>query len=138
MAVQQLDAPGHERIWGMMDATWANRGVVEGHGSGLVGSEEINAFAAAGLSSDHEVRLPKEGFEKLKRGVFLEVRVDTARDLFPYLIEQNLADWSNVSVTTDDRDVHTTMQLGSMDIGFREPSSRRILGRVSARDTRYR
>ncbi|MEM6819693.1 MAG: adenine deaminase C-terminal domain-containing protein [Pseudomonadota bacterium] len=118
-AVQRLDAPGHERIWGMMDATWANRGVVEGHGAGLVGADEINAFAAAGLSSDHEVRLPQEGFEKLKRGVFLEVRVDTVRDLFPYLLEQGLEDWSNVSVTTDDRDVHTTMQLGSMDYNIR-------------------
>lgn len=118
-AVQKLDAPGHERIWGMMDATWAYRGVVEGHGSGLVTSTEINAFAAAGLSSDHEVRLPEEGLEKLRRGVFLEVRVDTARDLFPYLIEQGLKDWSNVSVTTDDRDVHTTTQLGSMDYNIR-------------------
>ncbi|MEM1262510.1 MAG: adenine deaminase C-terminal domain-containing protein [Pseudomonadota bacterium] len=118
-AVQRLDAPGHKRIWGMMDATWTYRGVVEGHGAGLVEADEINAFAAAGISSDHEVRLPQEGLEKLRRGVFLEVRVDTVRDLFPYLIEQGLADWSNVSVTTDDRDVHTTTQLGSMDYNIR-------------------
>ena len=32
---------------------------------------DINAFAAAGLSSDHEVRDPKEGIDKLQRGVFL-------------------------------------------------------------------
>ncbi|MEM6708023.1 MAG: adenine deaminase C-terminal domain-containing protein [Pseudomonadota bacterium] len=118
-AVNRLDAPGHERIWGMIDATWAHRGVVEGHGAGLVGADEINAFAAAGLSSDHEVRLPQEGYEKLRRGVFLEVRVDTARVLFPYLLKQGLKDWSNVSVTTDDRDVHTTTQLGSMDYNIR-------------------
>lgn len=118
-AVQKLDAPGHKRIWGMMGATWDHRGVVEGHGSGLVGRDEINAFAAAGLASDHEVRLPEEGLAKLRRGVFLEIRVDTARDLFPYLIEQGLRDWSNVSVTTDDRDVHTTTQLGSMDYNIR-------------------
>ncbi|MEL7313312.1 MAG: adenine deaminase C-terminal domain-containing protein, partial [Pseudomonadota bacterium] len=118
-AVQNLEAPGHERIWGMIDATWDHRGVVEGHGAGLVGIDEINAFAAAGLSSDHEVRLPEEGLEKLRRGVFLEVRVDTARRLFPYLLKQGLKDWSNVSVTTDDRDVHTTTQLGSMDYNIR-------------------
>lgn len=118
-SVNRLDAPGHKRIWGMMQATRDNRGVIEGHGAGLVGTEEINAFAAAGLSSDHEVRLPEEGLEKLRRGVFLEVRVDTARDLFPYFIEQGVSDWSNISVTTDDRDVHTTTQLGSMDYNIR-------------------
>ena len=118
-SVSQLDAPGHERIWGMIQATQDTRGVIEGHGAGLISSNEINAFAAAGLSSDHEVRLPQEGLEKLRRGIFLEIRVDTARDLFPYFIEQGVSDWSNVSVTTDDRDVHTTLQLGSMDYNIR-------------------
>jgi len=118
-AVNRLDAPGHRRIWGMMQATRDYRGVIEGHGAGLVEPTEINAFAAAGLSSDHEARLPEEGLEKLRRGVFLEVRTDLARDLFPYLIEAGIRDWSNISVTTDDRDVHTTTQLGSMDYNIR-------------------
>jgi len=118
-SVNRLDSPGHERIWGMIQATREHRGVIEGHGAGLVESAEINAFAAAGLSSDHEVRLPEEGLEKLRRGVFLEIRVDTARDLFPYFIKEGVRDWSNISVTTDDRDVHTTQQLGSMDYNIR-------------------
>lgn len=118
-AVSELDAPGHRRIWGMMQATRERRGVIEGHGAGLITADEINAFAAAGLSSDHEARLPEEGLEKLRRGVFLEVKVNTARVLFPYLIQEGLSDWSNLSVTTDDRDVHTTSQLGSMDYNIR-------------------
>lgn len=118
-AVSELDAPGHKRIWGMMQATRQNRGVVEGHGAGLVSAADINAFAAAGLSSDHEVRLPEEGLEKLRRGVFLEVKVRAMRDLFSLLIKEGLSDWSNISVTTDDRDVHTTTQLGSMDYNIR-------------------
>ncbi len=118
-AVSQPDAPAHDRIWGMIEATYANRGVVEGHGSGLYTLPEINAFAAAGLSSDHEVRENAEGLEKLKRGIFLEVRVDTARTLFPYLLEQGITDWQQVSVTTDDRDVHATLELGSMDYNIR-------------------
>ncbi|WP_439100228.1 adenine deaminase [Congregibacter sp.] len=118
-SVSELDAPGHARIWGMMQATRQSRGVIEGHGAGLVTAAEINAFAAAGLSSDHEVRLPEEGLEKLRRGVFLEVKVRAMRDLFPYLIKEGISDWSNISVTTDDRDVHTTTQLGSMDYNIR-------------------
>ncbi|MEJ1961724.1 MAG: adenine deaminase C-terminal domain-containing protein [Gammaproteobacteria bacterium] len=110
---------GHRRIWEMMQATVDQRGVVEGHGSGLTDPLSINAFAGAGLSSDHEARLPEEGLEKLRRGVFLEVRVDLARELFPYLLKQGLKDWSNISVTTDDRDVYATLQLGSMDYNIR-------------------
>ena len=80
-AVSNPGAPGSQRIWEMIQATWANRGVVEGHGSGLFGVDQINAFAASGLESDHEVRLAQEGLEKLRRGVFLEVRT---RVLLPY------------------------------------------------------
>jgi len=118
-AVINPDSPGNERIWGMIRATWENRGVVEGHGSGLFTPNEINAFAAAGLSSDHEVRRNEEGLIKVRAGVFLEVRPDTARTLFPYLIENGLTDWSNISVTTDDRDVAATIQLGAMDYNIR-------------------
>jgi adenine deaminase len=118
-AVNDPKSGGRQRIWEMMQATTDSRGVIEGHGAGLIDPASINAFAAAGLSSDHEARQPEEGFEKLRRGVFLEVRVDTARDLFPYLVKQGLKDWSNVSVTTDDRDVYATLQLGSMDYNIR-------------------
>ncbi|KGE04407.1 adenine deaminase [Pseudohaliea rubra] len=118
-ALSNPGAPGGERLWGMIRATWEHRGTVEGHGSGLIDSNSINAFAAAGLSSDHEVRLPQEGLEKLRAGIFLEVRVDTAVDLFPFLLAQGISDWSNVSVTTDDRDVAATLQLGAMDYNIR-------------------
>jgi len=113
------DNAGRERIWEMIDATMAHRGIVEGHGAGLFTADEINAFAAAGLSSDHEARQPQEALEKVRRGVFIEARVDLIRELFPFLIEHGLQDWSNISVTTDDRDVHATLQLGSMDYNIR-------------------
>ena len=118
-AVTTPGTEGNKRIWEMIAATWENRGVIEGHGSGLAEVNVINAFAAAGLSSDHEVRQLEEGLEKVRRGIFLEVRVDSVRTLFPYLIEKGISDWSNISVTTDDRDVHATVQLGSMDFNIR-------------------
>lgn len=118
-AVSDPDAPGRDRIWGMIQATWDQRGVVEGHASGMRGRDEINAFAAAGLSSDHEVREAEEGLMKLRAGVFIEARVDAVRTLFPHLVKLGLKDWSNVSVTTDDRDVHATRELGAMDYNIR-------------------
>ena len=118
-AVSNRDAAGNERIWGMIKATWQERGIVEGHGSGLRSLNQINAFAAAGLSSDHEVVLADEGIEKLRRGIFLEVRADTARVLFPRMLALGLTDWSNISITTDDRDVAATLALGAMDYNIR-------------------
>ncbi len=118
-AVSGKDAPGSERIWGMIQATLEARGRVEGHGSGLTTLPVINAFAAAGLASDHEVRLAAEGIEKVKRGVFLEVRPDTSRILFPELLRQKINAWDNISVTTDDRDVHATLDIGAMDYNIR-------------------
>lgn len=118
-AVSNPDSPGKERIWGMIQATWDQRGVVEGHASGMRGREEVNAFSAAGLSSDHEVREAEEGLLKLRSGVFIEARVDAIRVLFPLLLKNGISDWSNVSVTTDDRDVRATRELGAMDYNIR-------------------
>ena len=118
-AVSNPLAKGNERIWGMMKATWEKRAVIEGHGAGLTSLNDINAFAAAGLSSDHEVRDPKEGIDKLQRGVFLEIRADTARIFFPMLLAEGIEDWSNISITTDDRDVAATLSLGAMDYNIR-------------------
>ena len=118
-AVSNPDAEGNERIWGMMRASWEQRAVIEGHGAGLTTLNEINAFVAAGLSSDHEVRSAEEGIDKLLRGVFLEIRADTARLFFPRLIEAGIKDWSNISITTDDRNVSATLALGAMDYNVR-------------------
>ncbi|MEP1553928.1 MAG: adenine deaminase C-terminal domain-containing protein [Paraglaciecola sp.] len=118
-AVINVDNGGHQRLWEMIQATYDNRGVVEGHGMNLHSQTDISAFAAAGLASDHEVRLAQEGIEKLRRGIFLEVKHAAFDTLLPKLIEMNLQDWSNISVTTDDRDVFATLQLGSMDYNIR-------------------
>ena len=118
-AVINADNGGHQRIWEMIEATYDYRGVVEGHGMNLTSQTDISAFAAAGLASDHEVRLADEGIEKLRRGVFLEIKQAGMDSLFPKLLEIGLKDWSNISVTTDDRDVFATLQLGSMDYNIR-------------------
>jgi adenine deaminase len=118
-AIINADNGGHQRLWEMIQATYDKRAVVEGHGMNLTTSAEISAFVAAGLSSDHETRMAEEGIAKLRRGVFLEIKKGTLEVLFPALLKMNLQDWSNISVTTDDRDVFATLQLGSMDYNIR-------------------
>ena len=49
-AVWNPENPSYERLWGMIQATFEKRGVVEGHGAGLRDLASINAFAAAGLA----------------------------------------------------------------------------------------
>lgn len=112
-------SPGYQRQWEMMQATWENRGVVEGHGSGLTAIDDINAFAAAGLSSEHSIRLAEEGWNKIKRGVFAQLKPDAIAAVIPYVMEKGIQDWSHMSVTTDDRDVAASLELGTMDYNIR-------------------
>ena len=118
-AVSDPKHPGYQRMWEVIQATWDRGGVVQGHGAGLVTPDLANAFAAAGLSSDHEVRQAEEAWEKLSRGVFLELRPDSLLNAIPALKKHGIVDWSHCDLTTDDRDVAATVHVGAMDHNIR-------------------
>ena len=118
-AVWSPDNPSYKRLWGMIEATFAGRGVVEGHASGLRDLPSINAFAAAGLASDHEVQTPEETWDKLARGLFIELRIYAMPEIIKYLLEKNLPDWSQIAFTTDDRSASHTLKLGATDHNVR-------------------
>ena len=117
-AVVNPENPGFQRIWENIEATIDSRGAVEGHGAGLFDLPSICAFAAAGMSTDHEIQTGEEAWDKLQRGLFLEIRPRSAHAL-KYLVEQGLKDWSNVAVTTDDRNAASTLRWGAMDYNIR-------------------
>ena len=114
-AVSDPANPSYARLWGMIQATLAARGVVEGHGAGLCHPAEINAFAAAGLASDHEMRTAQETWDKLTRGLFVELRVFAMAEIIQGLLARGLQDWSQVAFATDDRSASETLRLGSSD-----------------------
>jgi adenine deaminase len=114
-AVWNPDNPSYQRLWGMIEATFAARGVVEGHGAGLVDLASINAFAAAGLASDHEVQTPQETWDKLMRGLFIELRIYAMPEIIKFLLDKGLADWSQIGFTTDDRSASHTLAMGASD-----------------------
>jgi len=118
-AVWNPQNPSYKRLWGMIEATFANRGVVEGHAAGLRDLPEINAFAAAGMASDHEAWTPQEVRDKLRRGLFCEIRPHSLPDILKGLLEDGLADWSQLALTTDDRSCSDTMKLGATDYNVR-------------------
>lgn len=109
----------HQRLWGMIEATFAQRGVVEGHAAGIRDLPTINAFAAAGLASDHEAWTAEEFFDKLRHGLFMELRVHSMPDVLKGLIERGLEDWSQIAFATDDRSASETLEKGATDYNVR-------------------
>ncbi len=118
-AVKDADNPAHDRLWSMIEATFAARAVVEGHGAGIRDLPGINAFAASGIASDHEAWTAEEAWDKLRRGLFVEIRVHTLPEIIAGLLERGLEDWSQVAVTTDDRSASDTLRLGASDHNVR-------------------
>ncbi len=117
-SVWNPENPGYIRMWGMIGATMEMRGVVEGHGSGLIDPHDLSAFAAAGISSDHEVWALEEAWERLSHGIFTELRPFSYDVILPGLIER-LEDWSNIAFTTDDRSASETLEKGAADYNVR-------------------
>ncbi|WP_421928210.1 adenine deaminase [Neoaquamicrobium sediminum] len=118
-AVWNPQNPSYDRLWGMIRATFEQRGVVEGHAAGIRDMPTINAFAAAGLASDHEAWTLEEFWDKLSRGLFMELRPHTLPEVVAGLLDKGLADWSQVALTTDDRSASDTLELGATDHNVR-------------------
>ncbi len=118
-AICNPDNPSHDRLWGMIRATFEQRGVVEGHGAGLRDLATINPFAAAGLAGDHEAWYADEIIEKIAHGIFIELRQYFMHDCIPLLLEKGLADWSQIAFTTDDRSATNTLKHGASDYNVR-------------------
>ena len=77
---------------------------VDGHAPGVLGNE-LQAYAAAGIGSDHEALTVEEGRERLRAGMWLLIReASMARnllDLLPLVEELGPA---RIAFCTDDRD----------------------------------
>ena len=114
-AVSVPTHPGYQRIWEDIQATRDNRGVIDGHGSGLRDLNRINAFAAVGLTSDHETRVAEEAWQKLQAGLFLQLRDDNIEKAVPLFVKNGLKEWSNISLVTDDRNVADSLKQGTMN-----------------------
>ncbi|PWJ22127.1 adenine deaminase [Jannaschia seohaensis] len=118
-AVWDAGNPSHERLWGMIEATMAARGVVEGHAAGMRDISDISAFAAAGMASDHEAWTAEEAMDKLKRGLFVEMRPHSLPDMIRGLLERGLTRWDQLALCTDDRGAQDTLRLGATDHNVR-------------------
>lgn len=96
-------------------AAWDRRMVVDGHAP-LLSGEELDAYVAAGILSDHESTSAGEALEKLRRGMFLFVREGSAwRDLKALLPVVRSGDCKLCAFVSDDVNVYDLFTKGHMD-----------------------
>jgi adenine deaminase len=77
---------------------------VDGHAPGVLG-KELQAYAAAGIGSDHEALTVEEGRERLRAGMWLLIReASMARNLLDLLPLVRELGPGRIAFCTDDRD----------------------------------
>ncbi len=88
---------------------------VDGHGPGLRG-DWLQAYAAAGVGTDHETVHPEEAVEKLRLGMRVWLREGTgARNLVDLLPVVGAATSRRCGFCTDDRHPHDLLDDGHID-----------------------
>lgn len=92
---------------------------IDGHCPGVRG-KALNAYAAAGIGSDHECVTVEEAREKLSRGLYLLIREATnARNLDALLPLITPSNARRICFCTDDRTPGDLLRQGSIDMMVR-------------------
>src|SRR5262249_13065062 len=93
---------------------------VDGHAPGVLG-KELNAYAAAGIRSDHEALTVEEGRERLRAGMWLLVReASVARNLRALLPLVEELGPDRLAFCTDDREPEHIVEDGHVNAIVRE------------------
>ena len=93
---------------------------VDGHAPGVLG-KPLNAYAAAGIRSDHEALTPEEGRERLRAGMWLLIReASMARNLHALLPLVQEFGTNRIAFCTDDRDPEDIAANGHINGMVRE------------------
>src|SRR3954464_5611740 len=93
---------------------------VDGHAPGVVG-KTLNAYAAAGIYSDHEASTPEEGRERLRAGMWLLIReAPAARNLARLLPLVQELGTERIAFCTDDREPEHIAEDGHVNSMVRD------------------
>jgi len=96
---------------------------IDGHAPGL-GGEELNAYLAAGIESDHECVSAEEAAEKLSKGMYICIREgSTAKNLEGLLPVVNQVTERRCFFVSDDREPKDLLEQGHMDSILRKAVS---------------
>jgi adenine deaminase len=98
----------------------AQRVHIDGHAPGVLG-KALNAYAAAGIRSDHEALTVEEGRERLRAGMWLLIReASMARNLQALLPLVQEFGTNRIAFCTDDRDPEDIAENGHINGMVRE------------------
>jgi adenine deaminase len=93
---------------------------VDGHAPGVLG-KDLQAYAAAGIRSDHEALTVEEGRQRLRAGIWLLIReASMARNLHALLPLVQEYGTSRMAFCTDDRDPEDIADSGHINQMVRE------------------
>ena len=112
---------GDEQTVEKIVAAQAHHKKIDGHAPDLVGND-LNAYIAAGVYSDHECHDLKDALAKLERGQFIMIREGTAarnlEALMPLIKSQKY--FSRCMFCTDDKHPSDLLEKGHIDYIARE------------------
>ena len=110
---------GDTGVWGKIQA--AGNVPLTGHAPQVTG-RALNAYALAGISSDHECVGPEEALEKLRRGLWVMMREGASfpnlRTLLP-IVKDNPTLAARCMAVTDDITARYLAEVGHMDVKVR-------------------
>ena len=106
---------GDPEVWGKIIA--AGDVPLTGHAPGVSG-KNLNAYLASGVSSDHECIDPDEALEKLRRGMWIQIREGASfpnlKALLP-VIRENPLNAARCMIVSDDLTARYIYERGHMD-----------------------
>lgn len=111
---------GQEQTLAMLCAASGWGKTLDGHAPGVMG-KELQAYAGAGLSTDHEVTDANEALEKVRAGMTVIIRQGSAaRNLEAVLPAVNERNYGSFMFGCDDRAVGDLLEQGHLDAILRE------------------
>lgn len=113
---------GDSQVVEKIVASQAHHKKIDGHAPGLTGND-LNAYIAAGVYSDHECSNVEEAMAKLERGQFIMIREGTAarnlEALAPLLCGKYI---ERCMFCTDDKHPNDLLEKGHIDYIVKKPS----------------
>ena len=108
------------KMVGIVEAGLEAGAIIQGHSPLLMG-RDLNAYIAAGIDNDHELRQGDEGLEKLRLGLLPLLKVSTYGNHVPNILPKlKEARFLDIALCTDDIEPADLLENGHMDRVIRE------------------
>ena len=128
---------GSPKMVGIIQAGVDAGATIQGH-SPLLRGRDINAYIAAGIHNDHELRQGDEGLEKLRLGLLPLLKVSSMGNHVPNILPQlKQVPLLDIALCTDDIEPADLLKNGHMDRVIREMIAHDIDPAVAIRWATY-